>query len=94
MGNYQCKKCRKVVDSYFTPPTSGCPNSSHEWIDMGSSHMPFPLNRHFQKYICSKCKESLNSWGKPNKEGCPKGEHEWWDMWHYYSPGNSGGQRG
>jgi hypothetical protein len=93
MTNYQCRKCRAVIEAYFMPsPTvTKCPNGIHEWIDMGTSE-GFLLG-YFQRYICSKCKETLKSDGKPEKEGCPKGEHDWHDINDYYPPGDFGGNR-
>lgn len=68
MKNYQCIKCKTVVQSENTPNQGRCPidpkvNQGHAWYDLGKVG-----STNFQ---CKKCGTVVQSDGYPNQARCP-----------------------
>ena len=71
MKNYQCKKCKTVLQSAARPKVTNCPTGfNHDWNDLGFVGM--------ENYQCSKCGLVLKSKGRPGVTYCPSGlNHQW-----------------
>jgi DNA-directed RNA polymerase subunit RPC12/RpoP len=71
MKNYQCKKCRTLVQSERTPSSLNCPSGgTHHWTDLGKTGKT--------NYQCKKCGTLVQSERTPSSLNCPSGgTHHW-----------------
>lgn len=71
MRNYQCKKCRTLIEANSRPSSLNCPAGSlHEWQDLGETGQ--------YNYQCKKCAAVVKSKNTPSSLGCPAGSlHQW-----------------
>jgi RNA polymerase subunit RPABC4/transcription elongation factor Spt4 len=71
MRNYQCKKCKVLIQGDTQPSSRGCPSGDrHEWYDL------YEVGN--DNYQCKKCGVLVKSDTQPPSRGCPSGDrHEW-----------------
>jgi len=71
MKNYQCKKCKTLLQSNSRPSALKCPSgSSHQWHDMGAVGTT--------TFQCQKCATVVQSKSRPSALNCPSnGSHNW-----------------
>ena len=71
MKNYQCKKCKTLIQSNSMPTLINCPASgSHSWTNLGDVG-----DRNYQ---CKKCGALVKSNSMPTLINCPSGSsHSW-----------------
>jgi DNA-directed RNA polymerase subunit RPC12/RpoP len=71
MNNYQCPKCKIVVQSNSTPNSINCSSGgNHNWNNLHE------VGTH--DYQCKKCNTHIKSNSTPGSINCPSGgNHNW-----------------
>jgi RNA polymerase subunit RPABC4/transcription elongation factor Spt4 len=71
MDNYQCKKCKVLIESDGIPSNANCPEGSyHEWHNLGAVGK--------SNYQCKKCGTLVKVDRTPPTPYCPSGSYHQW----------------
>lgn len=72
MNNYQCKKCKTLVQGSSTPSSLNCPSKgTHSWANLGQ------VGSH--NYQCKKCSTLVKASSTPSSLNCPSGGTHFWN---------------